>query len=152
MGEATLELLAAAENKLGNPTHVLLIRCCRLYLDCSEIVLEMGARFAPHFSSSSFGPIGGHMIMAKFVSTAHKLLPLQIKYLGNDHPDIARSYHDLASMINAMITQCIQNLYECGIEECSTFGKCQRLEAKYSSEFRRIEALYPKDVEAKIKE
>ena len=152
MGEATFELLAAAENKLGNPTHVLLIRCCRLYLDCSEIVLEMGARFAPHFSSSSFGPIGGHMIMAKFVSTAHKLLPLQIKFLGNDHPDVARSYHDLASMINAMIVQCLSTLYECGIEEYSSFGKCQRLEAKYSTEFRRIDALYPKDVEAKIKE
>jgi len=152
MGEATFELLTATQNKLINPNHILLIQCCRLYLDCAEIALEMGVRFASHFSSTSFGPIGGNLIMANFVTTCHKLLSLQIKYLGNEHPDVARSYHDLAGMINAMITQCPDSLYGCGIEEYSVFGKCQRIEAKYSSEFRRIDALYPKDVENKIEE
>ena len=152
MGEATFELLSATQNKLINPNHILLIQCCRLYLDCAEIALEMGVRFAVQFSSASFGPIGGNLIMANFVTTSHKLLSLQIKYLGNEHPDVARSYHDLASMINAMITQCPNSLYGCGIEDYSGFGKCQRLEAKYSSEFRRIDALYPKDIEQKIEE
>lgn len=151
MGEATLEAIGATEKKLNNDCHLLLIRCRRLYLDVAETTLEMGGRLSHHFSSSSFGPIGGYRIMTNFVITCHKLLPLQIKYLGSEHPDIATTNSDLANMINSMISHCPRELYNS--HECySSFGKCQLMEAKYLKEFRRLQAMYPKDAGEKVKE
>ncbi len=151
MGEASFEAIDAAKNKLSNDSHILLIRCCRLCLDASEIVLEMGERLSHHFGSSSFGTIGGYRIMAKFVITCHQLLPLQVKYLGYDHPDVARTNSDLANMINSMISHCPSVLYKCH-EAYGSFGRCQKMEAKYRKEFRRIDGFYPKDAEQKIKD
>jgi hypothetical protein len=149
LGVATFEAIEAAQNNLLNHSHILLIRWCRLYLDVAEIVLEMGGLLSRHFSSSSFGPIGGYRIMANFVVTCHRLLPLQVKYMGSEHPDIARTNSDLANMINSMISHCPGELYNC--HDCyGSFGKCQKMEAKYRKEFRRIDGYYPKDAEEKI--
>ena len=151
MAEATFEAIGAAQQKLRNESHILMIRCCRLFLDVAEILLEMGDQLSHHFGSSSFGPIGGYKTMANFVVTCHQLLPLEIQYLGGDHPDVARTNHDLANMINSMISHCPRELYKCH-PSYSSFGKCQKMEAKYMSDFRRIDLLYPKDADMKIRE
>jgi hypothetical protein len=152
LGEASLECISAAEEKLGNPCHVLLIRCYQLYLNSAEIILQIGFKLGPMHFGSILTPDDAHTIMANFVMTCHKLLQLQLRFLGNNHPDIARTNYDLANMINSMISQCPKVLYDTNIEEYSSFGKCQVMEAKYMREFRRIDALYPKDTKLRIGE
>lgn len=148
--EASLECILAAEEQLGNPCHVLLVRCYQLYLNSAELTLQIGFEHGHTHCHSNLRPNHVHAIMAKFVTTCHKLLPLQLRLLGNDHPDIARTNHDLANIINSMLSQCPKSLYDTNIEEYSSFGKCQVMEAKYMREFRRIDALYPKDTKLKI--
>lgn len=152
LGEAAFELINSAKEKLSNDSHILIIRCGKLYLDVSEIVLEMGSKFAHHFSSSTFANIGGNMVLKNCVWVCNQILPIQIKYYGSFHPDVARTYHDLASNINTMISQCPKVLYTSGIEDYSSFAKCQRLEAEYMKAFKHIDNLYPKDTKQKIVE
>mmetsp|Transcript_4244 Transcript_4244/g.8121 ORF Transcript_4244/g.8121 Transcript_4244/m.8121 type:complete len:569 (+) Transcript_4244:120-1826(+) len=152
LGEASLECISAAEEKLGNPNHILLIRCNQLYLNSAEIILQLGFEYGPTCLSSMFRSDDAQSVMGNFVVICHNLLPLQKRFLGNDHPDIARTNHDLTIMINSMLSRCPKVLYGTNIEEYSTFGKCQVMEAKYMKEFRRIDALYPKDTELRIGE
>eukprot|EP01083_Nonionella_stella_P005748 16588_1 len=94
---ATDELIHAASAKLENEKHVLLIRCCRLHLDSSELLLRFGIEQSTLSSTStSLSPPTLSLtskqqveIMCRFIRTCHTLLPIQTQYLGKHHPDIA---------------------------------------------------------------
>ena len=148
MEMAAFEMITLVQDKLRNPVHILLIRCCRLYLDVAEVLLRMGAQLSPGLT-----PNQESRVMANFVCASHVLLPLQVKYLGKHHVDVARTNHDLGTSINLMISRCPEWLWGkqgTQLDEFSTFAKCQRMEAMYMKEFRRIDAMYPKDAEEKL--
>uniref|UniRef100_A0A7S3V5X7 SET domain-containing protein n=1 Tax=Chaetoceros debilis TaxID=122233 RepID=A0A7S3V5X7_9STRA len=140
------EMCRATESKLENDSHLLLIRCCRLHLDSSEFLLEIGGALSPGLNTSQ-----KMSIMLRFTKSSYMLLPIQTTYLGTDHPDIARTYYDLALSINGLLSSSSSNnLFELGIQEFSSFAKCQRIEAAYLREHKRIDSMYPKDVDQKL--
>lgn len=140
------ELKKAITTKTGNMKHILLIRCCRLHLDSSEVLI----RFANHPPSISLTNQQQNEIMCRFVHTCHVLLPIQIQYLGEYHPDIGRTYYDFAMGINSLLTHSPKKLYDLGISYLSNFASCQRHEAKCRKEYHSIDSLYPRDVEQKV--
>jgi hypothetical protein len=137
---ASDEMIRASKDKLGNDQHLLLIRCCRLHVDSVEILMKFSNQLTNKQQVS---------IMLRFVQTSHFLLPLQVMYLGPDHPDIARTNYDLAMGINGLLSRASDQLFALG-DAFSTFFKCQWMESNCRKEHRRIDGLYPKDVHQKI--
>lgn len=137
---ASDELIRASKSKLGNDKHLLLIRCCRLHVDSIEILMKFSSQLTNKQQVS---------IMLRFVQTSYFLLPLQIMYLGADHPDIARTNYDLAMGINGLLSRASDQLFELG-KDFATFSKCQWMESNCRKEHRRIDGMYPKDADQKI--
>lgn len=137
---ASDELIRATRKKLKNDIHILLIRCCKLHVDSIEILMKFSDLLTEKQQTS---------IMQRFIQTSHFLLPLQVMYLGVDHPDIARTNYDLAMGINGMLARASDQLFQLG-DEFSTFSKCQRMESMHRNEHKRIDALYPKDAPKRI--
>ena len=144
---ATEELIQASSNKLNNKRHLLLIRCCRLHLDSSEILLRLGTSGLREFCLTNKQQLE---IMKKFVCTCHNLLSLQTQYLGCDHPDIARTNYDLAMGINGILSRSPKSLFELNLPGLTNFDGCQRFEGDCRKNHHRIDLLYPRDVEQKI--
>ena len=146
---ATDEMIQATCTKLENKKHILLIRCCRLHLDSSELLLRFGVE-GPSSSSLSLTNRQQLEIMCRFVRTCHTLLPIQIQYLGEHHPDIARTNYDFAMGINSLLSKAPRKIFDMGLSNLSTFNSCQRFEAECRKVHQRIDSLYPRDVEEKI--
>jgi hypothetical protein len=89
-------------------------------------------------------------LMCKFVPTCHQLLSLQSKYVGSDHPDIARTSLDFAMGINGLLTHKPQRLFDLKLENLDSFYKCSHEENTYRREYHRIRDLYPFDAELKM--
>eukprot|EP00551_Chaetoceros_affinis_P010270 CAMPEP_0203681540 /NCGR_PEP_ID=MMETSP0090-20130426/43023_1 /ASSEMBLY_ACC=CAM_ASM_001088 /TAXON_ID=426623 /ORGANISM="Chaetoceros affinis, Strain CCMP159" /LENGTH=546 /DNA_ID=CAMNT_0050550055 /DNA_START=80 /DNA_END=1717 /DNA_ORIENTATION=- len=135
---ATHELIQAAQTKLDNKKHILLIRCCRLHLDSSELLLHFGKGGKTSFSLTSNQQ---SLIWCRFIQTCQTLLPIQIQYLGEHHPDIARTYYDFAIGINLLLSRSPKKLFNIGLPDLGSFDSCQRFEAKCRREHLRIDSL-----------
>ncbi len=146
---ATEEMIHASCKKLNNSRHLLLIRCCRLHLDSSEMLLRVGTSGLPSINLTNKQQLE---IMKKFVRTCHTLLSLQKQYLGGDHPDVARTNYDLAMGINSLLSRSPKTLFSLNLSGLQTLNGCQRYEGECRKDHHRIDALYPRDVEEKIKE
>ena len=144
---ATQELIQVTIEKTGNEKHLLLIRCCRLHLDSIELLLQFGNHPQPLLTLTNKQQ---NEIISRFIVTCHKLLPIQIQYLGQDHPDIARTYYDFAMGLNSLLSHAPKRLFDLGIQDLNNFSSCQQYEAKCRNEYRRIDSFYPRDVEQKI--
>ena len=129
------ELITAAEEKLGNPEHVLMIRCRRLHLDACVAVLSMTDVVTQSQSVH---------VMCRFVPNARSLLALQILCVGEHHPDVARTYHDLAEGVGTLLARAPKKLTGIRLEGMETFVDCAREENRCRRECRRIDALYPR--------
>ncbi len=146
---ASHEMTKAAEMKLCNKKHILLIRCCRIHLDSSELLLRFG-KGGHGQTSLALTSNQQLLIWCRFIQTCHTLLPIQIQYLGEHHPDIARTYYDFALGINFLLSRSPKKLFNIGLPELGSFASCQRFEAKCRQEHHRIDSLYPRDVEQNI--
>lgn len=143
---AGAELLKSSAKKLQNENHVLLIRCCRLQLDSIELLLKISEG---KWSLSLSNDIKVDL-MCKFVPLCTQLLSLQLKYLGSDHPDIARTSLDLSMGIKALLAQNQQRLFDLKLKDLDSFYKCSYEESRYNQEYHRIKDLYPFDAELKL--
>ena len=134
---ASLELIATATQQLGNANHFLMVRCYRLHLDASEALLK--ADVAAGLSSSQ-----RNGVVCRFVETARKLLNLQLLYLGDQHVDVGRTYHDLAQGINTLLSHSPSDLFDLNLDGMKNFAQCADEEHRHQSEYERIHSLYPR--------
>lgn len=140
MEVATVELISAAKQQLGNASHLLMIRCYRLHLDASESVLS--AMAIGHVNLSTTQRNG---LLCRFVESARDLLALQLRYLGDSHVDLGRTYQDLAQGINALLSHAPKNLFALDLGGMSNFAACSKEEARCEREYNRIRHLYPRN-------
>ena len=140
MEVATVELISAAKQQLGNASHLLMIRCYRLHLDAAESVLSAAA--IGHVNLSTTQRNG---LLCRFVENARNLLALQLRYLGDSHVDLGRTYQDLAQGINALLSHAPKDLFALNLEGMSNFAACSKEEARCEREYHRIRNLYPRN-------
>ncbi|KAL3781918.1 hypothetical protein ACHAW5_003794 [Stephanodiscus triporus] len=129
-----VEMIAASKSALGNDKHILLSRCYRLHLDVVEMILRL-----THGQSVE--------LIARSIPSAASLLESRRLRLGNDHPDVARTYHDLAMGIRALLSNSPRRLFSLKLEGMSTLDDCLRMEHRCRFERDRIDGLYPRDVD-----
>mmetsp|Transcript_8773 Transcript_8773/g.15502 ORF Transcript_8773/g.15502 Transcript_8773/m.15502 type:complete len:317 (-) Transcript_8773:13-963(-) len=134
---AVLEIITASQ--LGNNHHILLSRCRRLHLDIIEILLS-------NFSSTLTEKQSVEM-MARFLPSVQQLLESQRRRLGNDHPDVARTYNDFSMGIQALLAHSPKRLLSLKFEGMKTLDQCSKVEHSCRMEKKRIEELYPRDVD-----
>lgn len=128
------EMIAASKSALGNDKHILLSRCYRLHLDVVEMILKL-----THGQSVE--------LIARSIPSAASLLESRRLRLGNDHPDVARTYHDLAMGIRSLLSNSPRRLFSLKLEGMSTLDDCSRMEHRCRFERDRIDGLYPRDVD-----
>lgn len=133
------EMISASASALGNDRHILLSRCRRLHLDVVEMLLKHCPAKLTHAQS-----VG---LIARSLPSAASLLECRISRLGNDHPDVARTYHDLALGIRALLSNSPRKLLSLGLRGMTTLDDCSRMEHRCRSEKDRIDGMYPRDVE-----
>ena len=89
-------------------------------------------------------------ITCRFITSARKLLTLQIAFYGKDHPNVPRTYFDLATNINRTLSRCPQRVMELKLKDMMTFAECSRFEQYCRMEFKRIDNLYPRDLDVSV--
>jgi hypothetical protein len=133
------EMISASTSALGNDRHILLSRCHRLHLDAVEMLLN---RCSAELTRPQ--TVG---LIARSIPSAASLLESRISRLGGDHPDVARTYHDLAMGIRALLSNSPRTLLSLGLGGMTTLDDCSRMENRCRSERDRIDGMYPRDVE-----
>lgn len=137
--ELTLgELIVAAQSALDNDHHILLSRCRRMHLDVIEVLLSNCSNILTNKQSVE--------MISRFLQSAQPLLESQRQRYGNDHPDVARTNHDLAMGIQTMLSYSPKRLLDLKLPEMTTLAQCSKVESLCRSEKNRIEKLYPRDV------
>jgi len=160
------ELITTSTSILGNNHHILLARCRHLHIDVVELLL----------STSLLTERQSNELMTRFILSAQQLLESQRRRLGGDHPDVARTCHDYCMGIQALLShaprrllllEMVDEAYE-EVEEKTkaktkkkgdgtrkttrwTLDQWSKMEHHCRNEKKRIEALYPNDVEAILK-
>jgi len=134
-----VELIFASKSALGNDYHILLSRCYRVHLDVNELLMI-------HCSTRMTNKQLAELIARSLPSIVSLLHSRRLR-LGNDHPDVARTYHDLAMGIRALLTNSSRILLSLKLDGMLTLDDCSRMEHKCRSERDRIDRLYPRDVD-----
>mmetsp|Transcript_40775 Transcript_40775/g.85654 ORF Transcript_40775/g.85654 Transcript_40775/m.85654 type:complete len:625 (+) Transcript_40775:52-1926(+) len=133
------ELITASKLSLNNDMHILLSRNRRLHLDAIELLLTNFASTLTKKQSSE--------LLSRFIPSAKLLLQSQQQRLGKDHPDVARTYHDLSMGIRSLLSSSPKRLLQLKLEGMTTMEECSRVEHECAREKKRIEGLYPRDVD-----
>ena len=133
------ELILASRSALGNNYHILLSRCYRLHIDVIELILTHCSFELTEKQSIE--------LMARFLPSVQQLLVSQRRRLGNDHPDVARTYNDVAMGIQALLSHSPKRLVSLKLEGMQTLDYCSKMEYHCRMEKKRIEEYYPKDVD-----
>ncbi|KAL7487179.1 hypothetical protein ACHAW6_012795 [Cyclotella cf. meneghiniana] len=132
------ELITASRSALDNNYHILLSRCRRLHLDVIELLLSNCSRILTKKQSVE--------LMVRFLQSVQPLLESQRRRCGNDHPDVARTYHDFSMGIQSMLSHAPKRLLALNFEGMLTLEQSSKMEHFCRSEKERIEQLYPRDV------
>jgi len=140
---AAEELIQATIRNLNNENHIILIRCYRLHLDSSELLLRVGNNKLESIYLSNIQQIN---IMCRFVPNAKRLLSLQIQLLGDCHIDVARTYQDIAQVVATLLSVDPKRLFALGLDGMKSFNQCSFEEHRCQKEFERISTSYPRDV------
>jgi len=128
--------------KLENDFHILLIRCYRLHLDYVELLLQIGvSQLKKKLQIDA---------MCRFLLSSKKLLDLQVFYVGKYHPDVARSFKDMAMGTRSLLTCSPQRLFALKLDKMENFHQCSIKENEYQKEYMRISNFYPNDVEDRL--
>ncbi|KAL7528900.1 hypothetical protein ACHAWF_002759 [Thalassiosira exigua] len=133
------ELTTASQSTLNNNQHILLSRCRRLHIDVIDILLSHCATLLNEKQSIE--------LMARFLPSVQQLLQSQCSRLGNDHPDVARTYNDFSMAIQAMLSHSPKRLLALNLNGLKTLDQCSKMENECRMEKKRIELLYPRDVD-----
>ena len=170
------ELITTSASILGNNHHILLARCRRMHIDVVELVLLLARTTT---SSSLLTERRSNELMIRFIQSAQQLLESQRRRLGCDHPDVARTYHDYCMGIQALLSHAPRRLSLLDVvvddedEEKTrkesnmkggrsttktttkttrwTLDQWSKMEHYCRMEKKRIEELYPRDVEDILK-
>lgn len=134
-----VELILASKSTLGNDCHILLSRCYRLHLDVVEVLIS-------HCSTKLTNKQLAELI-ARSLPSIVSLLHSRRRRLGNDHPEVARTYHDQAMGIRSLLTNSSRLLLSLKLDCMLTIDDCSRMEHHCRSERDRIDRLYPRDVD-----
>lgn len=134
-----VELIFASKIALGNDYHILLSRCYGLHLDIVEVLIS-------HCSTKLTNKQLTELIARSLPSIVSLLQSRRLR-LGNDHPDVARTYHDLAMGIQALLTNSSRLLLSLKLDGMLTIDDCSRMEHRCRLERDRIDRLYPRDVD-----
>ncbi len=81
------------------------------------------------------------------MSSARALLESQRLRLGDDHPDVSKTCHDLSMGMGALLSHSQKRLLSLRLEGMETLGECSRTEGRCRAEKERIEGLYSRDAE-----
>ena len=134
------ELIFASQSMLENNHHILLCRCRRLHIDVIELLLS--------HCTSRLTEKQSVELMARFLSSVEPLLDSQRRRLGNDHPDVARTYQDFSTGIQALLSHSPKRLLSLKLEGLNTLDQCSKFEHKCRMGKSKIETMYPKDVDS----
>lgn len=138
--ELTLwELATVSQSRLENKHHILLSRCRRLHLDAIELFLTE--------CSSTLKDKQLADILLRAMPNIKLLLESQTKRLGSDHPDVARTNQDLANAIQVLLSNSPKRLLALELRGMGTLNDWSRMENRCRLEKKRIESLYPRDVD-----
>ena len=129
------ELIFASKSTLGNTNHILLSRCWRLHIDIIEVILSHYTFKLTEKQSVD--------LMARFLLSVKPLLESQRCRLGNDHPDVARTYQDYSLALQALLSHPKKLL----ALNLGSLDQCSKMEHHSRNEKERIDAMYPKDVD-----
>jgi len=140
MEVATVELTSAAIQQLDNENHLLMIRCYRLHLDAAESLLSAATIGHVDLSATQ-----RNNLLCRFVESARNLLALQMRYLGDSHIDLGRTYQDLSQGINTLLSHSPKALFDLNLEGMHNFAACSKEEARCEREYHRIRNLYPRN-------
>mmetsp|Transcript_42622 Transcript_42622/g.49823 ORF Transcript_42622/g.49823 Transcript_42622/m.49823 type:complete len:582 (-) Transcript_42622:59-1804(-) len=157
------ELYLESKELLGNRNHLLLIRILRLQLDAMEAFLKAKeSNNGDQNAGESLSLEERGTVTTKFVVSASELCRLQILLLGEHHPDVARTYHDLWKGIGVLLTNHAGKvpdvkLYSNDDNACrpnsttkpKSFVEWSKEENRCRKEFERISSLYPRDAVTK---
>ena len=124
---------------LENTHHILLSRCRRLHTDAIELLLSNCTSTLTEKQSID--------LMGRFLTSVQPLLESQRSRLGADHPDVARTYQDYTMAIQALLSHSPKKLLSLKLDGLSTLEQCSKVEHNCRVEKKRIEAMYPKDVD-----
>lgn len=133
------ELIHASLSMLENTHHILLSRCRRLHTDAIELLLSNCTTILTEKQSID--------LMGRFLTSVQPLLESQRSRLGTDHPDVARTYQDYTMAIQALLSHSPKKLLSLKLIGLSTLEQCSKVEHNCRVEKKRIEAMYPKDVD-----
>lgn len=138
--ELTLwELNTVSQSRLENKHHILLSRCRRLHLDAIELFLTE--------CSSTLKDTQLADILLRAMPNIELLLESQTKRLGRDHPDVARTNQDFANAIQVLLSSSPKRLLALKLKGMETLNDWSRMEHRCRLEKKRIESLYPRDVD-----
>ncbi|KAL7463874.1 hypothetical protein ACHAXS_004224 [Conticribra weissflogii] len=138
--ELTLgELVTASRSSLGNDHHILLSRCQRMHLDSIELMLSKCSDFLTEKQRVE--------LMARFLPTVQLLLESQKRRLGSHHTLVASTYHDFSMVMQSLLSHSPRRLLSLKLEGMGSLEECSRMEFNCRREKKRIEGLYPRDVE-----
>lgn len=133
------ELIGASQSALGNDCHILLSRCYRMHLDVVELLLQ--------YCSTELTQTQSVKLIARSLPSIVALLDSLRLRFGNDHPDVARTYHDLSLGIQALLSNSPKRLLSLKLDGMLTLEDCSRMEHRCRSERDRIDGMYPRDVD-----
>jgi len=153
---AILELYHVASKEiLRNSSHIILIRCLRLHMDTVEMLLlssENKIQTIPSTEKISLTISQRNIVMSRFVKSGYTLLNLQLMAVGEFHPDIARTYLDLANSIQLLLSASPKLLFEVGKEmNLLNFTQWSKEEARCRKQYKHISVMYPTDTDKYIK-
>jgi hypothetical protein len=117
---------------LGNSHHILFLRLYRLHVDILHVLLKY--------------KVQSHTVWT-LIQSAKSLLDLEIQAWGGDHPDVARTHHDIANALSYILATSPKSSCPYPKHGLSTIRECSREEAYHRTEYHRIRRWYPHDVE-----
>lgn len=135
--QASLELYNHALEELNNDTHLLLIPCLELHLDCCDLIqhdelLELSQRM---------------LLLSRIVDTALKLIRLQVSFHGPGHFALARTHLDLAQAVEELLSRSPRTLLQLKVDAVDSTSAWSTLAHKSRREHSRIKEMYPYDCE-----
>jgi len=77
-----------------------------------------------------------------FLRSSLEMLTLQLRYLGENHIDLATTYHDVSEGIKLILVQCPRTLFIQFKSSWTNFTEASKAEEVYRKEHLRIKALY----------
>ena len=158
---ASDDIVKKCPSIFNNPKHLLFHRARKLHVDIIHLLLNYGTLVA---GVEIIDREVYDILLVDFLRESFKVLYLQIKYYGPDHPDVGGSYEDINEIISLVLSKnkklllltakkvMVENnekdgdddseMENFGWEECVDFVRASKFEQNCRKEYLRIRRLY----------